>query len=92
MKEEFEDYLLDLGYKETTPSGGKSTVPQYVDSIDKVVQWEHLGNWEQLITKLPILLREYGAGGQKAHLGARGHNTVINALYRFAEFISTKMN
>lgn len=92
MKEEFEDYLLDLGYKETTPSGLPSTVSQYINAIDKVVQWEHLGNWQQLIPRLPILLREYGVRGIKAYLGARGHNTVINALYRFAEFIATKMN
>lgn len=91
MKEEFENYLLDFGYKETTPSGGKSTVPQYVDSIDKIVQWEHLGSWEQLVPKLPILLREYETGGIKEHLGARSKRTVINALKRFADFIDLQI-
>ncbi len=91
MKEAFYNYLLDLGYKDSTPSGAPSTIPQYINAIEKIIAWEHLGNWEQIIQHLPILLRKYDVGGEKAHLGAIGHNTIINALRRFAEFVAEKM-
>lgn len=91
MKETFYNYLLGLGYKDSTPSGAPSTIPQYVNGIEKIIAWEHLGNWEQLVQNLPILLDKYDIGGEKAHLGAIGHNTIINSLRRFAEFVVTMM-
>lgn len=87
MKEEFYNYLLDFGYKETTLTRRPSTIPQYVNAIDKIVRWECLENWEQLIPHFPILLKKYETSGEKAHLVARGHRTIINALKSFVDFI-----
>lgn len=91
MREAFYNYLLRLGYKDSTPSGAPSTISQYVKSIDNVVKWEKIGNWDQLISRLPIILKEYDIGGSKAHLGEKSNRTVINALYRFAEFFVSQM-
>lgn len=91
MKEAFYNYLLELGYKDSTPSGAPSTISHYINSIEKIIAWEHLGTWNQLIQHLPILLRKYDLGGEKAHLGSIGHGTVINALRRFAEFVASEI-
>ncbi|UZQ52389.1 hypothetical protein [Clostridium kluyveri] len=47
MKKQFEEYLINKGYKQTTPSGQPSTVYDYMKRIDRVCDWENM-NWEQL--------------------------------------------
>jgi hypothetical protein len=86
MKEQFERYLIDCGYKQKTPSGNPSTVYDYIKRIDKICEWENI-SWEQLATNIHIILPQYDVGGNKEDLGKKSHNAVINALRRFSDYV-----
>lgn len=86
MKEQFERYLIDCGYKQITPSGKPSTVYDYIKRIDKICEWENI-SWEQLATNIHIILPQYDVGGNKEDLGKKSHNAVINALRRFSDYV-----
>lgn len=82
----FEEFLIDCGYSQVTPSGLPSTVPQYIHAIKKVCDAEHVS----LITLpkcIDQIVKKYDVGGEKELVGKQGHSTVINALKRYAEFI-----
>lgn len=86
MKKQFEEYLINKGYKQTTPSGQPSTVYDYIKRIDRVCEWENM-NWEQLADSIQKILCQYDIGGEKENLGKISHNAVINALRRFSDFV-----
>lgn len=86
MKKQFEEYLINKGYKQTTPSGQPSTVYDYMKRIDRVCEWENM-NWEQLADSIQKILSQYDIGGEKENLGKISHNAVINALRRFSDFV-----
>lgn len=86
MREEFESYLIRRGYKLTTPSGTPSTVYSYIKQIDKVCDWEGC-SWEKLAANITVIVPKYDVGGEKEELGCTSHNSVINALKRFKEFV-----
>jgi site-specific recombinase XerD len=86
MKKQFEEYLINKGYKQTTPSGRPSTVYDYIKRIDKICEWENM-TWEQLAGSIQKLLSIYDIGGKKEDQGKLSHNAVISALKRFYDFV-----
>ncbi len=88
MKKQFENYLIDKGYKVTTPSGNPSTVYDYLKRIDKVCEWESI-SWSELSNHISRIVSQYDTGGSKEELGRKSHNAVINALRRYSEFVNS---
>ena len=86
MKDQFEKYLIQEGYKSKTPSGKPSTVYDYIKRIDFVCNEENC-DWIALATNIDNIIRSYDIGGSKEDLGRISHNAVINALKRFQEFV-----
>ena len=86
MQDRFIKYLIDQGYKKTTPSGLPSTVYAYAKSIDMVCQCERIP-LTILAKNISIIVRKYDIGGENEHIGKKSHKTVINALKRFHEFV-----
>ncbi|MFA6808376.1 MAG: hypothetical protein WCR27_05235 [Eubacteriales bacterium] len=86
MEKQFEEYLINNGYKQTTPSGNPSTVYNYIKRIDNICEWENI-TWEQLANNIQIILPQYDIEGIKEDLGKKSHSSVINALRRFSEFV-----
>ncbi|MBR4101529.1 MAG: hypothetical protein IKK51_06600 [Oscillospiraceae bacterium] len=86
MKEKFELFLIEKGYRTTTPSGNPSTVYSYLNSIEKVCEWEGI-NWTELADDISKIVVMYDLGGINEELGSKSHKTIINALKRYAEFV-----
>lgn len=82
----FRKYLVEKGYKEYTPSGLESTVGQYIDAVEKVLEEERM-SIEEFNRRINEICCLYDIGGAKESIGERGHRTVINALKRYREFI-----
>lgn len=89
MRERFRKYLIDAGYKETTPSGRQSTVYDYLKRIDRVCKCENT-TWEALADSIGQIVTMYDVGGPKEELGKASHSAVINALRRYQEFVRTR--
>ena len=87
MKSQFENYLIEKGYKTVTPSGHPSTVYDYIRRIDFVCSVEGYSSWEQLADVIPEKVHEYDVGGIKEELGKKSHNSVISALVQFKNFV-----
>lgn len=87
MKNQFEFYLINQGYKQTTPSGRPSTVYDYIKRIDSVCVQENK-SWASLAQEINFIVQAYDKGGCNEKLGNKSHRAVINALKRFAEFVS----
>ena len=87
MKEQFQEYLIKQGYSLTTPAGNPSTVYDYAKRIDKVCRLENL-TWTSLAENIAAIVTLYDVGGSKEDLGKQSKSAVINALKRFAEFVS----
>ena len=86
MKKQFENFLIDQGYKTETPSGNPSTVYDYIKRVEKVCEWENF-TWLQLAENIDKIVRLYDVGGAKESCGNLSHRAVINALKRFREFV-----
>lgn len=87
MKEQFEKYLIKMGYSLVTPSGKQSTVYDYKKRIDKICEWEGL-SWEGLAENISGMVSKYDVGGSKEEWGHKSHNAVINALRRYQDFLN----
>lgn len=85
IEEAFEAYLINEGYKVETDSGNPSTVPQYINGVNTVLDEEGI-SWSVLQRDIDDIIEMYDEGGSKYHIGSRSNRTVINALYRFREF------
>lgn len=84
----FEHYLELRGYSLRTPSGNPSTTYNYAHSrIPFVLRQEGI-SIQTLINSIDKYVTYYNVGGLKAHLGEKSHNSVINALKRFKEFLN----
>lgn len=83
----FEEYLVNAGYCEYTPTGNPSTVFSYIHAIKKVLEEEGL-SWHTLQRDIENIVPIYDIGGTKQHIGAKSNCTVINALKRFREFVN----
>lgn len=91
MKEQFKNYLIKKGYKQTTPSGNPSTVYDYIKRIDKVCELESF-SYQELADNIETVVKQYDLGGTKEDLGNKSHRAVINALKRFQDFINNLTN
>ena len=87
MREQFEEYLINQGYKTVTPSGFPSTVYDYIKRIDYVCKVEGFSSWEELADVIPDKVIEYDTDGIKEDLGKISHRSVISALVQFKNFI-----
>lgn len=83
----FENWLISRGFSEITPSGRKSTVYSYVNSVNKVCSYEGFVLVE-LANQIDSIVEEYSLGGSKELFGQESHATVINALKQFQEFVN----
>lgn len=88
LKDSFETYLISKGYRETTPSGNPSTVPQYVNSVEKVCDREGC-SWEKLSSMITIIVTKYDVGGFEEEFGMKSHRTIINALKAYESFLKS---
>ena len=82
----FQNYLVQNNYRLYTPSGNPSTVFEYITAVSKVLTIESL-NLIDFCMKITSIIKEYDEGGSKEALGRTKHNTWINALKRFSEYI-----
>lgn len=87
MINEYENYLISIGYKQTTPAGHPSTIYQYLKAIRYVCDEEKISLFG-LKENIKTIVSKYDVGGEKEKLGAKSHKTVINALKRFEEFLN----
>lgn len=85
--ENFRIYLIQKGYKEFTPAGNRSTVYDYVNRVDKILERERISIFK-LAENIDFYVRKYDSDGIEAEYGKEGHRAVINALKRFQEFCS----
>lgn len=85
MRDKFENYLKDLGYKDLTENGNPSTVDDYLKRIDRVLETEGL-TWNNLPNHIDRIVDDYDTGGIHESIGNKSHRSVINALKRFQDF------
>ena len=83
--DKFKKYLVEKGYKSTTPSGNRSTVYDYARRIKKVCNRENITE-QELTQNISLYVKKYDTNGQEAEFGRKSHSAVINALKRFEEF------
>ena len=82
MKEQFNAWLINKGYKE-------STSYDYAQRVEKVCGWEQM-SWKTLAADIEHIVQEYGDGGIKAEQGKKSNRSVRSALRRFKEFLSER--
>lgn len=87
MKQKFEEFLIQRGYRKYTANGNPSTVYDYIKRIDTVCQWEKM-DWRDLAENIEKILHDYEKKGAKSDLGAKSHNAVRCALRCFRDFIA----
>ena len=80
MQKQFEQYLLDKNYSSTTSV-------DYPSRLERLCRKEKF-NFEHLAQHLAEIMPQYELTGNKSSYGKRSHSSVINALRRFAEFLS----
>jgi len=89
MLDKFEKYLAKRGYSEVTPSGQPSTTYDYAKSrIPKICKREGI-SVEQLAGNIRHYVEKYDDGGSESEFGKKSHNSFINALKRFEEFVNS---
>ena len=86
-KEKFINWLKIEHYKDWTMNGYKSTIFQYVYAIESVMKNEGIESFSELTEHIQRLIREYSYFGPKKDFGEKSHNTVINGLKRFMDFL-----
>lgn len=80
MLKEFENWLLEQNYKPTT-------AVDYHGRIERLCRKEKI-SYEHLAQHIYEIMPQYEKTGKKSSYGKRSHSSVINALRRFAEFLS----
>ena len=80
MQKQFEQYLLAKNYSPLTSF-------DYPSRLDRLCRKEKI-SYEHLAQHLPEIMPQFERTGKKASYGKRSHSSVINALRRFAEFLS----
>ena len=76
---EYSDYL--------SQKYSSNTILTYCSSINRVMYNENYESWEKVAQNIDKLLIDYDKYGCKSELGQHGHESVINALRRFKEFL-----
>jgi site-specific recombinase XerD len=80
MQKQFEEYLLAKNYSPLTSI-------DYPSRLERLCRKEKI-SYEHLAQNLSEFMPQYDRDGKKAGYGKRSHSSVINALRRFAEFLS----
>lgn len=80
MQKQFEQYLQSKNYSATTAI-------DYPARLERLCRKEKL-SYEHLAQNLNEIMPQYEKTGKKSSYGKRSHSSVINALRRFAEFLS----
>ena len=80
MQKQFEEYLLAKNYRPTT-------CVDYPARLERVCRKEKI-SYEHLAQHIYEIMPQYENTGKKSSYGKRSHSSVINALRRFAEFLS----
>ena len=80
MQKQFEQYLLAKNYSPLTSF-------DYPSRLDRLCRKEKI-SYEHLAQHLAEIMPQYERTGNKSSYGKRSHSSVINALRRFAEFLS----
>ena len=80
MQKQFEEYLLAKNYSTTTSL-------DYPMRLERLCRKEKI-SYEHLAQHLAEIMPQYENTGKKSSYGKRSHSSVINALRRFAEFLS----
>ena len=83
----FQNYLVKRGYKLYTPSHLPSTVFEYRNAVSEIKEIEGF-SLEDFCLNIDSIISDYDVGGIKEELGRKKHNTWINALRRFREYLS----
>lgn len=78
--------MVENGLKETSYSGGSSTVDDYVGRINKILSEEKITLYE-LIKNIDEIYEKYDKGGEKQEIGDMSNRAVINSLKYFRKFI-----
>ncbi len=86
-EQKFMDWLKQEDYKDWTGTGYPSTIYQYVGAIKRVMAKENIESLSDLTQHIQLLIRKYGPYGPMKEYGSSSHNTVINALKRFMDFL-----
>ena len=80
MQKQFEEYLLAKNYSATTSI-------DYPARLERLCRKEKI-SYEHLAQHIYEIMPQYENTGKKSSYGKRSHSSVINALRRFAEFLS----
>ena len=80
MQKQFEEYLLAKNYKPTTSI-------DYPARLERLCRKEKI-SYEHLAQHIYEIMPQYENTCKKSSYGKRSHSSVINALRRFAEFLS----
>ena len=80
MQKQFEEYLQSKNYSATTAI-------DYPARLERLCRKEKF-SYEHLAQHLAEIMPQYEKTGKKSSYGKRSHSSVINALRRFAEFLS----
>lgn len=80
MQKEFESWLLEKNYRPTTSV-------DYPARLERLCRKEKI-SYEHLAQHLAEIMPQYETTGKKSSYGKRSHSSVLNALRRFAEFLS----
>ena len=80
MQKQFEEYLQAKNYSSTTSL-------DYPMRLERLCRKEKF-SYEHLAQHIAEIMPQYERTGNKSSYGKRSHSSVINALRRFAEFLS----
>lgn len=80
MQKQFEEYLQAKNYSNLTSI-------DYPARLERLCRKEKF-SYEHLAQHIAEIMPQYERDGKKSSYGKRSHSSVINALRRFAEFLS----
>ena len=87
MLKQFENWMINRGYKAFSVNGSPSTAIDYPWRISKICQREGY-TLEQLAQNINHVLKEHEFGGEKYNtVGVKSHESYLNALRQFRKFI-----
>lgn len=87
MKKNFEQYLIDKGYKELTEKGKPSTVYDYPKRIDKISKHYNKDVYSiEDSSELEKIIEELNKNGKNKELGNQSNRAVYSAMARYCEF------
>ena len=86
MLKQFENYLIQSGYKEFSAQGSKSTVFDYSFRIGLLCKREGISE-QQLAEHINEYVKLYSKNGEKWNISKRSHQSYWNALRNFRKFV-----